>query len=368
MGVRELAEFKSLVAAVKGKTIENGVFCVQVIQLLNGMGCELAQKLELCRKLAVVLPPSLKAQYMGQATSVFGHFMQEQSAHVVASAEASEGGGAMQPQTNAPPMPIRKVPTEDACRHDSVEASAPSVSAGVESSAADGLAASNQPQAPPLRPSRSKQGSQLFMLQARGILNAEQIATFKALLVDAKRGEVSKAEMPMRALAIFDQVCEAADRAMLMAGFKEFVGAEHRPKYTAAVAQRQVQQAQHQRRHEAEPTMTRPKKRDMFDLIAGAGSTVAKRKRIVPRVDAAAPLELPAATSEPESPRPIVRAQVGDATLACQICGEERQLHSARCAHEACLQCWSQWLSQNLCCPFCRQRCRLLHLKEVQRD
>ena len=50
----------------------------------------------------------------------------------------------------------------------------------------------------------------------------------------------------------------------------------------------------------------------------------------------------------------------------CQICGEVvGQLHAARCAHVACLACWTQWLETTLECPFCRQRCRLIHLKEV---
>ena len=53
-----------------------------------------------------------------------------------------------------------------------------------------------------------------------------------------------------------------------------------------------------------------------------------------------------------------------DADL-CQLCHTAggADMRYARCKHGACEACWASWLSQNLTCPFCRMRCRPLHLK-----
>ena len=49
---------------------------------------------------------------------------------------------------------------------------------------------------------------------------------------------LSRAELPFRALGIFEQVQDLTDRAMLMRHFTEFVSVEYRTQYGAEVEER----------------------------------------------------------------------------------------------------------------------------------
>ena len=85
---------------------------------------------------------------------------------------------------------------------------------------------------------RPRMGSQLYLTQARGILTTEQLNAFKAVLLQVRSAVLSRAELPFRALAIFEQVQDLTDRAMLMRNFTEFVSAEYRTQYGAEVEER----------------------------------------------------------------------------------------------------------------------------------
>jgi hypothetical protein len=49
----------------------------------------------------------------------------------------------------------------------------------------------------------------------------------------------------------------------------------------------------------------------------------------------------------------------------CPICRDSIQdAHRAKCGHEACYGCWTEWLSRTLECPLCRQRIRIPQLRK----
>ena len=324
MNADQFGRLRSLVSQVRDKKLGSKQFCEQVVALISVVDAQPAEKMDLCKKLANTIPASYKADYNAAAASLLGG--------AAVRSEPAEASGAEAPSGTA------------------------------------GDAASSQPPhraAASAQPQKQRQGSKLFMLQARGILSQSQLTEFKSILLRVKQGTLPKADMHLHVLRIFDQVPESVERAMLMRNFSEFVTGEHRSRYELELARRggpsgagaaSTGAASAGAASAGAPVAAAKgsaavpvrRKRAAYDVLGGSGRS-AKRGHRAGKSHAPQPAAVQslapehargAAVSPPAAAVVAATAHVGP---VCQICGERRQLHAARCSHAACLPCWTRW-------------------------
>ena len=195
------------------------------------------------------------------------------------------------------------------------------------------------------------------MLQARGILSQSQLTEFKSILLRVKQGTLPKADMHLHVLRIFDQVPESVERAMLMRNFSEFVTGEHRSRYELELARRggpsgagaastgAASAGAPDAAAKGSAAVPVRRKRAAYDVLGGSGRSAKRGHRAG---NSHAPQPAAVQSLAPDHARgaavsPPAATAVAAMGPVCQICGERRQLHAARCSHAACLPCWTRW-------------------------
>ncbi len=206
--------------------------------------------------------------------------------------------------------------------------------------------------------------AQFYFKKVESSLSASSFSSFKTSLADFKKGLLGVEALLIKICGLFEGSYVGGEGVNLFEGFKTFVPEKHRSIHTRILNEFKQRSMNSEVidlvEDENQPNFNMAMKRKLHPDFVGkmpieyeplyVSDNIASSGAVLPNLTSTS-LNSSSSAQSSQNICPICRDPIVDG-------------HRAKCGHEACYGCWTEWLSRTLECPLCRQRTRIPQLRK----